>query len=136
MNELILALVVFLVLFGPPIVIAARREAMENKDRERRREMLFELERRKEIESEKEREGVWVQELLFKVHKSLEKQKARAYGPWITACLRRPETPPGVALEALRRVRGELNGPYNRHFDLNELGRAILALEVATGEWG
>ena len=87
-------------------------------------------------EVEHECDDETVRQTIIRAYRSLEKQKAAGYGPWLSACLSRRDTPPGVALEALRRVQSELRGFSGRRYDLKELGRAILALEVEMGEWG
>lgn len=79
--------------------------------------------------------------LIRGVYKSLSKQNARGYGLWLTTCIRKiqagEDVPIGTVLIALKWTRDELRGPYvSRHYDLGEIGRAILALEVAMGEWG
>jgi len=84
--------------------------------------------------------GVGVYGILLSIYRSLRKQGAAGYGCWISACIKRmqdgEDVPPETALIALRWTRDELRFLNGRRYDLNELGRGILALEVETGEWG
>ena len=85
-------------------------------------------------------EGVGVYGILLSVSRSLRKQGAAGYGCWISTCIEKiqggEDVPPETALIALRWTRDELSILNGRRYDLNELGRGILALEVETGEWG
>lgn len=79
--------------------------------------------------------------LVRVAYDSLIQQKAKGYGPWLTTCIRKiqagEDVPIGAVLIALKWTRDELNGlNVSRHYDLGEIGRSILALEVAMGEWG
>lgn len=85
-------------------------------------------------------DGAGVCSILLSVYRSLKKQKAAGFRNWISSCIERIQkgydVPPEIALLALKKTRDELLLKNGRRLDLNELGRAILALEVETGEWG
>lgn len=84
--------------------------------------------------------GAGVYGILLAAFRSLSNQRASGFRNWISTCIeklqRGEEVKPETALLALRWTRDELSGMNGRRYDLKELGRAILALEVETGEWG
>lgn len=79
---------------------------------------------------EKEKGGGVVLEAVRGAYKSLTRQRAAAYGPWLSCIIERGGAPASVAVTALKRTRYELTGS---RFDLSGLDRAIEALESETG---
>lgn len=75
---------------------------------------------------EKEEGGGMVLEAVRGAYKSLKRQKAAAFGPWLSCIIERGGAPAPVAVTALKRTRYELTGS---RFDLSGLDRAIEALE-------
>ena len=79
---------------------------------------------------EKEEGGGMVLETVRGAFKSLTRQRAAAFGPWLSCIIERGGAPASVAVTALKRTRYELTGS---RFDLSGLDRAIEALESETG---
>lgn len=79
---------------------------------------------------EKEEGGGMVLEAVRGAFKSLKRQRAAAFGPWLSCIIERGGAPAPVAVTALKRTRYELTGS---RFDLSSLDRAIEALESETG---
>lgn len=130
MYEFIIAIVAVIVVLGPAVLSTILKEQSETNEKKKRME---EIERISAINTEYEKRSSSVLAIVRDAYFSLTRQKAAGYGPWLSACLSRPEIPPGVALEALRRVRSELTG---RRFNLDGVNMAIVTLEEMTGERG
>lgn len=130
MNELMLIPIAYAI--GIPAVLAIRHGERVRKRKEGERLNELENETR-----EKERRGEGVLSAVRSAYKSLRRQRAAGYGPWLSAVLEKcqsgAEVPAAVALLALDRTRDELRGS---RFDLSGLDDAIAALlEISAPAW-
>ena len=104
----------------------ARRE-QEERAGERAKEALQEAQRLR-VEEE-------AREVVRVAHMALERQNARAYGPWLTCLLTRAgeegrKVTPGIALQAVRMTIADLAGS---RFNLRPLWEAEATLEEMKG---